>query len=120
MGKYGDTSLYRPHTKARRHKVISNEDLKAVFFVCFVALRDKSVSFFQERETSYLHPAQDEDEHPPHPEPDDDADSDDPPERPMPKRDSRFSVRSDPHFSQATAGFAPNTSFSKSTLQALQ
>lgn len=38
----------------------------------------------------------------------------------MPKRDMSFSVFFDPHFSQATSGFDPKTSFSKSVLQALQ
>jgi hypothetical protein len=38
----------------------------------------------------------------------------------MPKRDRRFSVFLDPHFSQETSGFEPKTSFSKSALQALQ
>jgi hypothetical protein len=38
----------------------------------------------------------------------------------MPKRDMSFSVFFDPHFSQATSGLDPKTSFSKSALQALQ
>jgi hypothetical protein len=38
----------------------------------------------------------------------------------MPKRDKSFSVFVEPHFSQATAGFTPKTSFSKSAPQALQ
>jgi hypothetical protein len=38
----------------------------------------------------------------------------------MPKRDMRFSVFFEPHFSQATSGLDPKTSFSKSALQALQ
>jgi len=69
----------------------------------------------------YLQPAQEEEEQPPHPEPltegpDDDA----PDDLPMPKRDMSFSVFTEPHFSQATSGFDPKTSFSKSTLQSLQ
>jgi hypothetical protein len=69
----------------------------------------------------YLHPAQDDDAQPPQPEllleaPAEDSLED----RPMPKRDRSLSVFFEPHFSQATSGFAPNTSFSKSTPQALQ
>ena len=69
----------------------------------------------------YLQPAQDEEEHPPQPEPLP-ADADDGPfeDLPMPKRDRRFSVFFEPHFSQHTSGFDPKTSFSKSALQALQ
>jgi hypothetical protein len=39
---------------------------------------------------------------------------------PIPKRDMSFSVSGEPHFSQATSGFDPKTSFSKSAPQALQ
>jgi len=67
-----------------------------------------------------LHPAQDEEEQPPQPllsdEPEDGAVED----RPMPKRDRSFSVFCEPHFSQATAGLAPKTIFSKSAPQAAQ
>ena len=68
----------------------------------------------------YLHPAQDDEEQPPQPllpEEPEDEESDD---RPMPKRDRSFSVLSEPHFSQATTGLEPKTSFSKSAPQALQ
>ncbi len=68
----------------------------------------------------YLHPEQDDDEQPPQPELDDDEDAPSPEDFPMPKRDRRFSVFFEPHFSQATSGFDPKTSFSKSTPQALQ
>jgi hypothetical protein len=68
-----------------------------------------------------LHPAQDEEEHPPQPEPlleeDGDALLED---LPMPKRDMSFSVFFEPHFSQDTSGFDPKTSFSNSVLQSLQ
>jgi hypothetical protein len=68
-----------------------------------------------------LHPAQDDDEHPPQPEllleaPDEELLED----FPMPKRDMSFSVLFDPHFSQATSGFDPKTSFSNSAPQLLQ
>ncbi len=72
------------------------------------------------RRGNYLHPAQDEDEQPPQPDPDEEAEESPPEDRPMPKRDRRFSVSVDPHFSQATLGLAPKTSFSKSALQDLQ
>lgn len=68
----------------------------------------------------YLHPAHEDDEHPPHPElPDEPSDGplDD---LPMPNRDISFSVLFEPHFSHTAAGFAPKTSFSKSAPQALQ
>ncbi len=69
----------------------------------------------------YLHPAQEDEEQPPQPELPLEAPAGDPLEdRPMPKRDRSLSVFFEPHFSQATSGFAPNTSFSKSTPQALQ
>ncbi len=67
--------------------------------------------------TSYLQPAQEDEEQPPQPELGEEDPVDD---RPMPNRERRFSVLSDPHFSQATAGLAPKTSFSKSAPQALQ
>ncbi len=69
---------------------------------------------------AYLQPAQDDDEQPPQPalpgEPED-ALLDD---LPVPKRDMSFSVLAEPHFSHATAGFDPKTSFSNSALQSLQ
>jgi len=69
----------------------------------------------------YLQPAQDDEEQPPQPElllvGLDDGPLED---RPMPKRDRRFSVFFEPHCSQLTSGFGPKTSFSKSALQALQ
>jgi hypothetical protein len=69
----------------------------------------------------HLHPEQEDEEHPPQPELPDDSDADDPlADRPMPNRDIFFSVLSDPHFSHATKGFDPNTSFSNSALQAVQ
>jgi len=67
-----------------------------------------------------LQPAQDDDEQPPHPElevPEEDAALED---LPIPKRDRRFSVFFEAHFSQATSRFEPKTSFSKSAPQALQ
>jgi hypothetical protein len=68
-----------------------------------------------------LHPAQDEDEQPPQPEllleALEEALLED---LPIPKRDMSLPVFSEPHFSQATSGFAPKTSFSKSAPQALQ
>jgi hypothetical protein len=67
-----------------------------------------------------LHPAQDDEEQPPQPEllPEDaDVELFD---LPMPKRDMSFSVFFEPHLSQATSGFDPKTSFSKSVLQSLQ
>ena len=67
-----------------------------------------------------MHPAQDEDEQPPQPEPDEDAEESPLEDRPIPKRDRRFSVSVDPHFSQATTGLESKTSFSKSALQELQ
>jgi hypothetical protein len=72
--------------------------------------------------SGYLHPAQEEEEQPPQPEllledEDDDELFED---LPMPKRDMSFSVFFEPHFSHATSGFEPKTSFSKSVLQSLQ
>jgi len=69
----------------------------------------------------YLHPAQDDDEHPPHPELFPEASLEellDP--FPMPKRDMSFSVFFEPHFSQATSGFDPKISFSNPAPQAMQ
>jgi len=68
----------------------------------------------------YLQPAQDDEAQPPQP-----ALPEEPVEAlledlPMPKRDRRFSVFFEPHFSQHTSGFDPKTSFSKSVLQSLQ
>ena len=69
----------------------------------------------------HVHPAQDDDEHPPQPELPPDSDPDGSPEDfPRPKRDNSFSVLSEPHFSQVTSGFRPNTSFSKRVLQVVQ
>jgi hypothetical protein len=69
----------------------------------------------------YLHPAHDDEEQPPQPEllPED-ADVELFEDLPMPKRDMSFSVFPEPHLSQATSGFDPKTSFSKSALQSLQ
>jgi hypothetical protein len=68
-----------------------------------------------------LHPAQDEEEQPPQPElPLGDADDEPLEGLPMPNRDMSFSVFFEPHLSQATSGFDPKTSFSKSALQLLQ
>ncbi len=68
-----------------------------------------------------MHPAQDDEEQPPQPEllPED-ADVELFEDLPMPKRDMSFSVFFEPHLSQATSGFDPKTSFSKSVLQSLQ
>ena len=53
----------------------------------------------------YLHPAQDEEEHPPHPVPRLEAPADAPSDDlPMPKRDMSLSFFFEPHFSQATSG----------------
>jgi hypothetical protein len=71
------------------------------------------------RSGSYLHPAQDEDEHPPQPAPPEEAGGD-VEDLPMPNFDRSFSVFLDPHFSHATSGFDPKTSFSKSAPQSLQ
>ncbi len=68
-----------------------------------------------------MHPSQDEDEQPPQPELLlEDADVELFEDLPMPKRDMSFSVFLEPHLSQATSGFDPKTSFSKSALQSLQ
>jgi len=69
---------------------------------------------------NYLHPAQDDDEQPPQPVLPPEAASGEPLDLPVPNRDMSFSVFSDPHCSQETSGFDPNTSFSKSEPQALQ
>lgn len=62
-----------------------------------------------------MQPAHDADEHPPHPAlPPDPSE-----ERPMPNRDSRFSVSFDPQEGHSTSGFEPNTSFSKQQLHFL-
>ncbi len=68
----------------------------------------------------YLHPAQEEDEQPPQPELPEELDDGAFGDRPMPNRDRSFSVFDEPHFSQATAGLATKTSFSKSAPQELQ
>jgi hypothetical protein len=67
-----------------------------------------------------LHPAQDEEEQPPQPELLLEDDEEPLEELPMPNRDISFSVFFEPHLSQATSGFDPKTSFSKSALQSLQ
>jgi len=67
-----------------------------------------------------LHPEQDEDEQPPQPELLEEADDGALEDLPVPKRDRSLPVFSEPHFSQATFGFDPKTSFSKSAPQALQ
>ena len=68
-----------------------------------------------------MHPSQDEEEQPPQPElPLEDPDAAPLEDLPMPKRDMSFSVFFEPHLSQATSGFDPKTSFSKSMLQSLQ
>jgi hypothetical protein len=67
------------------------------------------------RKGTYLHPAQEEDEHPPQPElppePSDDL--------PMPKRERRFVVSLEPQDGQTTSGFEAKTSFSKQQLHLL-
>lgn len=69
----------------------------------------------------HLHPAQEEEVHPPQPEPLSEEDNADPlDDRPMPNRDIRFSVFSEPHFSQVTIGAVPKTSFSKSASHTVQ
>jgi len=70
--------------------------------------------------SSYLQPAQDEEEHPPQPELPPEEDEGPLVDLPVPKRDMSFSVFFEPHFSHATSGFDPKTSFSKSALQSLQ
>jgi len=60
-----------------------------------------------------LHPAQEDDEHPPQPEPPPEPSED----LPMPNFERRFSVFLDPHFGHRTSGFEPKTSFSKHSLQ---
>jgi hypothetical protein len=59
-----------------------------------------------------LHPAQEDDEHPPQPDPPPDPSED----LPMPNFERRFSVSFDPHFGHITSGFEPKTSFSKQHL----
>jgi len=67
-----------------------------------------------------LHPAQDEDEQPPQPELPEGLEDGALEDLPIPKRDISLPVFFDPHFSQATSGFDPKTSFSKSAPHALQ
>jgi hypothetical protein len=67
---------------------------------------------------NYPHPAQEDAVQPPQPEPLLEALPLE--DLPMPKRDRSLFVFFDPHFSHATSGFVPNTSFSKSAPQALQ
>jgi len=61
-----------------------------------------------------LHPAQEDEEHPPQPDPPPEPSDD----LPMPNRERRFSVSFDPHFGQSAAGSVPKTSFSKHSVQA--
>jgi hypothetical protein len=68
----------------------------------------------------HLHPAQDEDEQPPQPELLEGLADGALEDLPMPKRDISLPVFFEPHFSQATSGYDPKTSFSKSAPQALQ
>ena len=70
--------------------------------------------------SGYLQPAQDDEEQPPQPEPLLEEDDEPLEDLPVPKRDMSFPVFLEPHFSQATSGFGPKTSFSKSVLQSLQ
>jgi len=67
-----------------------------------------------------LHPEQDEDEQPPQPELLEETEDGALEDLPVPKRDMSLPVFFEPHFSQATFGFDPKTSFSKSAPQALQ
>jgi hypothetical protein len=60
----------------------------------------------------HLHPAQEDDEHPPQPEPLREL-SEDPP---MPNFERRFSVSFEPQEGQTISGFGPKTSFSKQHL----
>ena len=86
-------------------------------------LRDRSPAYEQIQypsEAAYLQPAQEDDEQPPQPELLDEPDEALLDDLPIPKRDRSFSVFSEPHFPQATAGFDPKTSFSNSALQSLQ
>ena len=83
--------------------------------------RHGPVSADRECSSGYLHPAQDDDEHPPHPDPGDGEPDDAPADGlPVPNRDMSFTILFEPHFSQRTSGFDPKTSFSKSTVQAWQ
>jgi len=68
----------------------------------------------------HLHPAQDEDEQPPQPELSEELEDGALEDLPMPKRDISLPVLFEPHFSQVTSEFDPNTSFSKSAPQVLQ
>jgi hypothetical protein len=72
------------------------------------------------RRNDYVHPAQDEDEQPPQPEPPEELDEEELDDLPMPNWDISLPVFFEPHFSQATSGSDPKTSFSKSAPQALQ
>jgi len=67
-----------------------------------------------------LHPEQDEDEQPPQPELLEETEDGALEDLPVPKHDMSLPVFCEPHFSQATFGFDPKTSFSKSAPQALQ
>lgn len=67
-----------------------------------------------------MQPAQDDDEQPPQPPLPGDAGEALLDDLPVPKRDMSFSVLAEPHFSHATAGFGPKTSFSNPALQSLQ
>jgi hypothetical protein len=67
----------------------------------------------ESRAAAYLHPAQEDEEHPPQPELPPEPSED----LPMPNFERRFSVSFDPHFGHRTSGFEPKTSFSKHSLQ---
>lgn len=68
----------------------------------------------------HLQLEQEEDEQPLHPPPELDEDAEASPEDfPMPKRDMRLFVLSEPHCGQRTSGFDPKTSFSKQQLHLL-
>jgi hypothetical protein len=62
-----------------------------------------------------LHPAQEDDEHPPQPEPPPEPSED----LPMPNFERRFSASFEPQEGQTTSGFDPKTSFSKQHWQFL-
>ena len=64
---------------------------------------------------AYLHPAQEEDEHPPQPELPPEPSED----LPVPKRERRLVVSFDAQVGQMTSDVDPKTSFSQQQLQAL-
>ena len=69
--------------------------------------------------TCYLHPAQDDAEHPPQPEPDEGEGDDSPPPLPMPNFESRLEASFELQEGQDTSGSGPKTSFSKQHWHAL-